>query len=121
MRELIAIRDELAARAIARNVTPEQIREAGYDVERSNELLGLTEAERRARFERIDALLNSLYARYPTLRDAGAREAAAFETCDIDCAASSWERYSKTLAVELCRGRDAGAQGSGEGSAEVQL
>ncbi len=98
--ELIAIRDELAARAIARNVTPEQIREAGYDIERSNELLGLTEAERRARFERIDALLNSLYARYPALKDAAAREAAASKTCGIECAASRWERYSQVLSVE---------------------
>jgi hypothetical protein len=99
--ELIAIRDEIAARAIARGVTAEQIREAGYDVARSNELLGFTEAERRARFERIDALINSLYARYPSLREAETREAAAFETCDIECAASSWERYAKVLAVEL--------------------
>ena len=101
LRELIAIRDEIAARAIARNVTPEQIREAGYDVARSNELLGITEAEGRARFERIDALVNSLYARYPALREVEARETAAFETCDIDCASSRWERYSKVLAVEL--------------------
>jgi len=100
VRELVAIRDELAARAIERNVTPEQIREAGYDVERSNELLGLTEAERRARFERIDALLNSLYARYPALKDEAEREAASPETCGIECAASSWERYVNVLAVE---------------------
>jgi hypothetical protein len=101
LQELIAIRDELAARAIARNVTPEQIREAGYDVARSNELLGFTEAERRARFERIDTLINSLYARYPALREVEAREAAAIETCDIECAASNWERYAKVLAVDL--------------------
>jgi hypothetical protein len=101
LRELIAIRDEIAARAIARNVTPEQIREAGYDVARSNELLGLTEAERRATFERIDTLINSLYARYPALREAETREAASIETCDIECAASNWERYAKVLAVEL--------------------
>jgi hypothetical protein len=101
LQELMAIRDEIAARAIAGNVTPEQIREAGYDVARSNELLGLTEAERRARFERIDALVNSLYARFPALREVEAREAAAIETCDIECAASNWERYVKILAVEL--------------------
>lgn len=101
LQELIAIRDEIVARAIARNVTPEQIREAGYDVARSNELIGLTEAEGRARFERIDALINSLYARYPSLKDAEAREAAAIETCDIECVASNWGRYSKVLAVEL--------------------
>jgi hypothetical protein len=101
LQELVAIRDELAARAIARNVTPEQIREAGYDVERANELLGITEAERRARFERIDELVNSLYARYPALRDAGAHGAASIETCDVECAASNWERYAKILAVEL--------------------
>jgi hypothetical protein len=100
VQELIAIRDELTARAIARNVTPEQIREAGYDVERSNELLGLTETERRARFERIDALINTLYSRYPALRDVAARGAASIQTCDIECAASSWERYSKVLAAE---------------------
>jgi hypothetical protein len=99
--ELVAIRDEIAARALARGVTPEQIREAGNDAERSNALLGLTEAEARARFERIDALVNSLYARYPALREAAAREAASFETCDVDCAASRWERYSKVLEVEL--------------------
>ncbi len=102
--ELMAIRDELAARALARNVTPEQIREAGYDVERSNELLGITEAERRARFERIDALLNALYSRYPALKDEAERAAAATATCDVDCAASRWERYSKTLSVALSAG-----------------
>jgi hypothetical protein len=101
LRELVAIRDEIAARAIARNVTPEQIREAGYDAARSNELLGITEAEGRAIFERIDALVNSLYARYPALRDIEAREAAAFEACDVECAAMKWERYAKVLAIEL--------------------
>ena len=98
----------------------EQIREAGYDVARSNELLGLTEAERRARFERIDALINSLYARYPALREAEAREAAAFETCDIECAASSWERYSKVLAVELSGDGTPALRAPAQGSAEVQ-
>jgi hypothetical protein len=101
LRELVAIRDELAARAIARNVTAEQIREAGYDVGRANELLGLTETERRARFDRIDALIRSLHSRYPALREAEAREAAAAQTCDVECAAASWERYAKVLAVEL--------------------
>ena len=101
LRELIAIGDELASRAIARNVTAEQVREAGYDVARSNELLGLKEDERRSRFERIDALINSLYARYPALKEAEASEAAAFEPCDIDCAASNWESYAKVLPAEL--------------------
>lgn len=101
VQELIAIRDELAARAIARNVTPEQIRETARNADGANALLGLTPDEARARFDRIDALLNSLYARYPALKDAGAGETASAETCDIDCAVSNWQRYSKVLAVEL--------------------
>ncbi|MFA4947438.1 MAG: hypothetical protein WC674_02885 [Candidatus Krumholzibacteriia bacterium] len=104
LRELIAIRDELAARAIARNVTPEQIRETAGDVDGSNALLGLTPDEARARFDRIDALVDALFERYPALADIAVREEAHLPVCDADGIALAWEHYSKVLPAAFGQG-----------------
>ena len=104
LQELIAIRDELAARAIARNVTPEQIRETAGDVDGSNALLGLTPDEARARFDRIDALVDALFERYPALADIAAREETRLSICDAEGVALAWEHYSKVLPAALDQG-----------------
>jgi hypothetical protein len=101
--ELVAMRDELAARAIERGVTPAQIRETAGDVDRSNALLGLTPGEARARFERIDALVGSLCARYPSLTEIVAREEFRYPACDADGIALAWEHYSRVLPAVLDR------------------
>lgn len=107
--ELIAIRDELAARAIARNVTPEQLRETAPDADKANALLGLTPGEARARFERIDALVGALIGRYPALADIAAREESRYPACDADGIALAWEHYSKVLPAVLGRGAELSA------------
>jgi hypothetical protein len=104
--ELVAIRDELAARAIERGVTPDQLRETAGDADRVNALFGLTPGEARARFERIDALVDALFDRYPALVEIAGREEEACRGCDAEGIALAWEHYSKVLPAVL--GRDAG-------------
>lgn len=103
LQELIAIRDDLAARAIANGVTPEQIRETARDADKANALLGLTPDEARARFDRIDALVDALYGRYPMLADIAAREDMRYSACDAEGIALAWEHYSKVLPAVLGR------------------
>jgi len=107
VQELMAIRDEIAARAIAMHVTADEIRRVGCDERRTNELLGFTETQARARFERIAALLRALHDRYPALGRLETAASAECEACDIDRIAASWEHYSKVLAVELGEGGQA--------------
>jgi hypothetical protein len=99
--ELVAIRDELAARAVERGVTPDEIRGAATDVDRSNALLGLTPDEARARFDRIDALVGTLFARYPALADIAARDGWRYPACDAEGVALAWEHYSRVLPSVL--------------------
>jgi hypothetical protein len=99
--ELIAIRDEIASRGIARGVTPEQIREAGDDAVRSNALFGFTPDEARATFDRIHGLTQSLFTRYPALADMAARDEWRYPACGVEDVALAWERYSKTLPSAL--------------------
>jgi hypothetical protein len=98
---LIAIRDDIATLAIARNVTADEIRATAQDAGLSNELLGLTEADAQTLTDRIDGLIDSLHDRFPALREAEARSALECEACDLESVASSWERLSKTLAIEI--------------------
>ena len=100
VQELMAIRDEIASRAITMHVTADEIRAAGSDARKTNELLGLTDAEAQARFERIAALLRALHDRYPALGRLEASASSGCEACDVDRIAASWEHYSKVLAVE---------------------
>jgi len=100
LQELIAIRDEIATRAIALKVTPEDIRAAGSDARRANELLGFTAEEAQARYERINALVGSLHTRYPQLKDAEKRSTYECTACDVEGVASAWEHLSKVLAPE---------------------
>jgi hypothetical protein len=106
--ELVAIRDELAARAIERGVTPDQLRETAGNADRANALLGLTPAEARARFERIDALVDALFDRYPALAEIAARE-DSYQACDAEGIALAWEHYSKVLPGALGRGAELSA------------
>ncbi len=99
--ELVAIRDEIASRGIARGVTPDQIREAGADAARSNELFGYSSDEARATFERIDALTGALFARYPALAEMAARDEWRYPACGVEDVALAWESYSKTLPAAL--------------------
>jgi len=99
--ELLAIRDELAAMALARGVTADEIRETAGDADRSNALLGLAPDEASARFGRINALIGTLFARYPALADAAAREEALCAACDAEGIARAWEHYSKALPAAL--------------------
>ncbi len=99
--ELVAIRDEIAARGIARGVTPEQIREAGADPARSNALFGFTPDEARETFDRIDALTQSLFTRYPALSEIAARDEWRYPACGVEDVALAWEHYSKTLPAAL--------------------
>lgn len=101
VRELFAIRDELAARAIERGVTAQQIRETGSDPDAANALLGLTPDEGRARFARIDELVGALFERYPLLADMAGRDAFFCEACDAEGAAAAWEHYSTVLPAVL--------------------
>ena len=110
--ELIAIRDEIAARAIARGITPDELRAAGSDARRANELLGLTQAEASARQDRINALAASLRDRYPELKGIESRGTNECEACSIDRMAENWERYRRILAGSI------GA--SGRSAPEVQ-
>ncbi|MDD4857054.1 MAG: hypothetical protein PHD74_03000 [Candidatus Krumholzibacteria bacterium] len=98
---LIAIRDDMAALAIARNVTADEIRATALNASLSNGLLGFTEADAQAVANRIDELIESLYDRFPALSEAEARSAPECEVCDLESIASSWEHLSKTLAVGL--------------------
>ena len=107
VQELVAIRDEIAARAITMHVTADEIRRTGCDARKTNELLGFTEAGARARFERINALLRALHDRYPALGRLEASASSGCGACDVDRIAASWEHYSKVLAVEP--GGNAGA------------
>jgi hypothetical protein len=102
--ELVAIRDEIAARGIARGVTPDQIREAGADPARSNALFGFTPDEARATFDRIDGLTQSLFTRYPALADMAARDEWRYPACGVEDVALAWERYAKTLPAALDEG-----------------
>jgi len=99
--ELIEIRDEIAARAIARNVTPDELRAAGNDACRANELLGLTPVEASARRDRINALVASLRGRYAALENIEARIEIKCAECDIDHIALSWEYYRRVLAAPI--------------------
>jgi len=99
--ELVAIRDEIALRALARNVTPQQVREAAGDARRSNELLGYSEVEARAINDRIAALVGALFEMYPALEGIEAHGASECEACDIERMAETWERYSNALAAEF--------------------
>jgi hypothetical protein len=101
LRELIAIRDEIAARAIARDLTADEVRAAMGDECRSNEVLGLAEADARALFERINALVGSLYDRYPLLGDIEAREGFECGSCGADRIVAGWERFSTILAADF--------------------
>jgi hypothetical protein len=103
VQELISIRDEIAALAIARGVTADQIREAGSDSDAANRLLGLTDAEAHERAARIDALIEALFERYPALADAQGPDdgAAVCGDCTVDRIADSWERYSRVLSARL--------------------
>jgi hypothetical protein len=106
--ELVAIRDEIASRGIARGVTPQQIREAGADAARSNALFGYTPDEARATFDRIDALTGALVARYPALAETAARDEASYPACGVEDVAIAWEHYSNTLPAALADGSAAG-------------
>ncbi|MGD1049043.1 MAG: hypothetical protein ABR899_09890 [Candidatus Krumholzibacteriaceae bacterium] len=114
LQELIAIRDEIATRAIALNVTPDDIRAAGLDARRANELLGLTAEEAQARYERINTLVGSLYESYPQLKDVQARATYECAVCDVEGVAAAWEHLSKVLAPGAGGGVLAGA-GAGQG------
>jgi hypothetical protein len=107
VQELFAIRDEIAARALARHVTGEDIRAAGCDAGRMNELLGFSETESRARLARIRTLIRILYERFPSLGRLEGTECAGREPCDAETVAAGWERSSKALAAAL--GADTGA------------
>jgi hypothetical protein len=98
--ELIAIRDEIALRALARNVTPQEVREAAGDPRRSNELLGYCEVEAKAINDRIAALVGALFEMYPALEGIEAHGESECAACDIERMAETWERYSKVLAAE---------------------
>jgi hypothetical protein len=104
LRELIAMRDEIAARAIERNVTPEQLRATAGDADKSNALLGLTPDEARSRFDRIKTLVDALFERFPALTDIAAREESEYAACDAEGIALAWEHYSKVLPAVLGRG-----------------
>ena len=104
LQELIAIRDENAVRAIRLNVTPADIRAAGSDARRANELLGLTADEAQARYERINALVGALYTRYPQLKDVEKRATYECTACDVEGVAEAWEHLSRVLAPELGAG-----------------
>lgn len=106
--ELIAVRDEIAARGIARGVTPDQIREAGAEAVRSNALFGFAPDEARATFDRIDALTQALFARYPALAEIAARDEGRAAACGVEDVALAWERYSKTLPAALDGGPPSG-------------
>lgn len=107
LQELIAIRDEISARAIRLNVTPADIRAAGSDARRANELLGLTADEAQARYERINALVGALYTRYPQLKDVEKRSTYDCTACDVEGVAAAWEHLSQVLAP-------AGGAGAGQ-------
>ena len=111
LQELLAIRDEIAARAIRLNVTPADIRAAGSDARRANELLGLTADEAQARYERINALVGALYTRYPQLKDAEKRSTYECTACDVEGVAAAWEHLSQVLAPEAGAGAG-GADGA---------
>jgi outer membrane murein-binding lipoprotein Lpp len=117
LQELLAIRDEIAARAIRLNVTPADIRAAGSDARRANELLGLTADEAQARYERINALVGALYTRYPQLKDAGESSTYECTACDVESVAAAWEHLSQVLAPEA----GAGAGGALEAPARGPL
>ena len=99
--ELIAIRDEIALRALARNVTSQQVRETAGDALRSNELLGYCEVEAKAINDRIATLVGALSETYPALKGSEAQGAFECAACEIERMAASWEHYSKVLAVEF--------------------
>lgn len=107
VQELFEIRDAIAARALAMNVTGERIRAAGCDTDAMNELLGYSAEEARERFARINVLIETLYDRYPSLRHAESAVPPECETCDSEAIAERWERISSVLAAET--GKSAGA------------
>jgi len=72
-----------------------------------NELLGYSAEEARERFARINALIEALYERFPSLGRIGATVPLECEACDAEVIAERWEHYSKVLAAEL--GKGAGA------------
>jgi hypothetical protein len=108
--ELIAIRDELGARAVERGVTPDEIRDTAGDADRANALLGLSPDEARARFERIHALVGALFARYPALADMAAGEEGRCAACDAEGVALAWEHYARVLPEMLGRNAELSQQ-----------
>jgi hypothetical protein len=103
VRELLAVRDEIAGRALARHLTDEEVRDAALDAEKGNELLGLSGAEAGELQGRIDASLAQLYAKYPELEGLVAQAQPADGACDADGLAAAWARYS-ALAASAGRG-----------------
>ncbi len=93
IRELIAVRDEIAGRALERRVTEEQVREAGLDAQKGNELLGLSDAEAAELWGRVNAALGSLYARFPELGGRLGGTRAACGACDAEQFAIAWGGY----------------------------
>jgi hypothetical protein len=93
VRELLRIRDDIISRAIDRGITAGQMRAAGSDPRRSNELLGLSGAEASALGRRIETLVGALYDRHPELRRLVEQEASASgcRACDADRLIASWD------------------------------
>jgi hypothetical protein len=123
VRELLEIRDEIVVRALDRGITSQQLREAGSDADRSNELLGFSSLEARELQRRMEALIGSLQGAYPALERLVAQKVSESEcdACDMDRLAASWDTYARALAATRVADRGASSAASRDGEAGISL